>query len=100
MLMLPPRIAAIVDELVPLVRQFARTDYGIGVGGAHAKAAHDAASDLDLYLFTEAVAGGDERTRRIKAFGTFVAGPSERRRPHEIRDRSSASLVCLPGGSH
>jgi hypothetical protein len=61
--MLSYDILTIVDELVPLIRRFAKSDYGIAVGGAHAKGTADVESDLDLYLFASSVLTNDERTQ-------------------------------------
>lgn len=55
------------NELLPLLRRFcecsAGGDYGIALGGAHAKGVADAESDLDLYLFADQVLPGVERKR-------------------------------------
>lgn len=67
-----PEIARRVDELTPLVCQFACSDYGIALGGAHAKGAEDSASDLDLYLFSGQVLSCDERSRVTTAFSADI----------------------------
>ena len=52
-----------VEVLVPLLRQFVCGEYGIAVGGAHAKNMDDPESDLDLYVFAGAVLPDADRTR-------------------------------------
>lgn len=42
-----------MTKLLSLLRRFATGDYGIALGGAHAKGVADEQSDLDLYLFAE-----------------------------------------------
>jgi len=61
--MLNNDILSIVDELIPLIRRFAKSDYGIAVGGAHAKGTADVESDLDIYLFASSVLTNDERNQ-------------------------------------
>lgn len=51
------------EELLPLVRRFATGDYGIALGGAHAKGADDAHSDVDVYLFAERWLPGPARNQ-------------------------------------
>ena len=58
----------LADELLPLIRQFARGEYGIALGGAHAKGVADAESDLDLYLFAREVLPAEERERLCQAW--------------------------------
>ena len=48
----PDRVAR---ELLPLVRAFAAGPYGVALGGSHAKGSGDAHSDVDVYLFADAV---------------------------------------------
>jgi hypothetical protein len=60
---------AIVDGLLPLVRQFACGEYGIALGGAHAKGVADAKSDLDLYLFARQVLPAEKRARLCQQWG-------------------------------
>ena len=62
-------LTSIVDALLPLIRQFARGDYGIALGGAHAKGIEDHESDVDLYLFAKEVLPGEERARLCEQFG-------------------------------
>jgi len=52
-----------VEALRPLLRQFVCGEYGIAVGGAHAKNMADVESDLDLYVFARAVLPNPDRTR-------------------------------------
>ena len=70
---LSPGILKIVGELTPLVRTFSRSDYGIAVGGAHAKGVEDTASDLDLYLFAEEVLTCDNRRRETTDFSSRIS---------------------------
>jgi hypothetical protein len=58
----------VVDALLPLLRQFVRGDYGIALGGAHAKGAADPQSDLDLYLFARQILPEAERKRLCQQF--------------------------------
>lgn len=60
---LPSDLLPMVDALLPLLRRFCRGEYGIALGGAHAKGVADAASDVDLYVFARQVLTNDERTR-------------------------------------
>lgn len=64
---------AIVDQLIPLFRQFATSEYGIAVGGAHAKGVDDTESDLDIYLFADSVLTNDERTRLTSGFSPDIS---------------------------
>jgi hypothetical protein len=57
------KIQIIVDELKPLLRHYSRSDYGIAVGGSHAKGTADKESDLDLYLFANSVMEKDKRAQ-------------------------------------
>ena len=59
--MLDSKTHAIVDELLPLIRSFTSCEYGIAVGGAHAKGVADSESDLDIYLFTRGALKNSER---------------------------------------
>ena len=59
--MIPSEIQLVVDEVLVAVRHFTRAAYGIAVGGAHAKGAADAESDLDIYLFAEHALPSSER---------------------------------------
>ncbi|MCD6285095.1 MAG: DUF4037 domain-containing protein [Anaerolineae bacterium] len=63
--MIPGEIQLIVDEVLVAVRHFTRAAYGIAVGGAHAKGAEDAESDLDIYLFSEDALPSAERESRV-----------------------------------
>jgi len=62
-LALPAEIQSAIDLLLPLLRRFARSGYGIALGGAHAKGVSDAASDLDLYLFANVVLPNELRAK-------------------------------------
>jgi len=59
----------IVDTLIPLLRRFLRGEYGIALGGAHAKGVDDAESDIDLYVFAHDILPADERRRLCVDFG-------------------------------
>ena len=72
--MMPEAIASIIAELLPLVRGFARGEYAIALGGAHAKGTADDESDVDLYLFANSVLPAEERTRMVVAFSSEVEG--------------------------
>src|SRR5436305_182999 len=52
-----------VDALRPLLRQFVCGEYGIAVGGAHAKNMADHKSVLGLYVFSRVVLPNFDRTR-------------------------------------
>lgn len=62
----------IANALLPLLRQFCQGDYGIALGGAHAKGVADAESDLDLYLFARQVLPLAERIRLCQQFSPAV----------------------------
>jgi hypothetical protein len=70
--MLDASTGVAVEALLPLLQRFVRGEYGIAVGGAHAKGTADAESDLDLYVFTEAVLPDDERTELATRFSGDV----------------------------
>ena len=55
----------VVRDLLPLLREFCAGEYGIALGGSHAKGNSDALSDVDVYLFAERVVPGAERRERI-----------------------------------
>jgi hypothetical protein len=61
-----------IQELIPLLRQFARGEYGIALGGAHAKGVDDAESDIDLYLFTRQTLPNNERARLCEQFSRDI----------------------------
>lgn len=63
-----------VDELLPLVRQFASDAFGIVLGGAHAKGTADPESDLDLYVFSQTILSGDRREQLVADFSARVDG--------------------------
>jgi hypothetical protein len=65
---MPTSLPAVVEELLPLLRQFVQGDYGIALGGAHAKGAADAESDLDFYVFARRILPGDARQRLCREF--------------------------------
>lgn len=74
--MLSEKITAMVEILCPLLRQFARGEYALAVGGAHAKQVADEESDLDLYVFAEAVLPNADRTELTQKWSADVRGVS------------------------
>jgi hypothetical protein len=70
--MLNAEIRSVVDELIPLLARLCLADYGIAVGGAHAKETDDAESDLDLYVFTANAHRNAERSRLATAFSPYI----------------------------
>jgi hypothetical protein len=70
----PEAIRQVVSDLLPLVRQFARGEYAIALGGSYAKGTADDEADVDLYLFAHDVLPDDERTRVASAFSSEVEG--------------------------
>jgi hypothetical protein len=73
-MMLSDETLAAVDLLQPLLAQFPCGEYGLALGGAHAKGRADAQSDLDLYIFAPAVAPDIERSRLASAFSDEIHG--------------------------
>ena len=61
--MVSTSLTPLVDDLLPLLRQFVQGDYGIALGGAHAKGVADPQSDLDFYLFARHLLPEAERKR-------------------------------------
>ncbi len=57
---------SVVQTLLPILRQFCLSEYGIALGGSLAKGIGDAQSDLDLYLFTERVLPKDRRGELVE----------------------------------
>jgi predicted nucleotidyltransferase len=70
----PEAIRQVVSDLLPLVRQFARGEYAIALGGSYAKGTADDEADVDLYLFAHDVLPNDERTRIASAFSSEIEG--------------------------
>lgn len=62
-------ITTTTDLLLPLLRQFVRGEYGIALGGAHAKGVDDPESDIDLYVFARNILPSDERHKLCENFG-------------------------------
>jgi hypothetical protein len=60
-------LAAAVSALLPALRACSIGDYGIALGGAHAKGVDDAESDIDLYVFARKIQPGAERSRILAA---------------------------------
>ncbi|HYH79310.1 MAG TPA: nucleotidyltransferase domain-containing protein [Longimicrobium sp.] len=56
-----PGAEPIARELLPLVRRFARGPCAVALGGSCAKAHGDAYSDVDIYLFADAVLPAADR---------------------------------------
>lgn len=69
---LPESVRAMATELLDLVRSFALSEYGIALGGAHAKGTVDDESDVDLYLFATDVRPNEERAKLAAAFSPEV----------------------------
>lgn len=69
-----PDLLHTLQELLPLLREFALGQYGIALGGAHAKGIEDAESDLDLYVFCEAVPPSPTRTELARSFSARITG--------------------------
>lgn len=67
-------IPDLANKLLHLLRGFPRGKFGIALGGAHAKGIEDAESDLDLYVFTDAVPGNDRRTAMALDFDPEISG--------------------------
>lgn len=70
--MLEQKLVAVINDLLPLLRSLCLADYGIALGGAHAKGVDDAESDLDLYVFTANAHGNTDRTRLAAAFSPEI----------------------------
>ncbi len=62
-----------VSELLPRLRTFSHGEYGIALGGAHAKGADDAESDIDLYVFARDVLPIHERDRLCAQFSLEIS---------------------------
>ncbi len=69
---MPSDPTATADALLPLLRQFCRADYGIALGGAHAKGVADPESDLDLYVFAHRILPNEERDRLCQDFDSEI----------------------------
>ena len=67
-------VQSVLDQLIPLLRQFARSEYGLALGGAHAKGTDDEESDLDLYVFARDVHPNVHRTRLATQFDPGIEG--------------------------
>lgn len=70
--MLSEQTMQMVRQLIPLLRQFAASEYGIAIGGAHAKGVADAESDLDIYLFADSILTNDQRTQLASSFSADI----------------------------
>ncbi|MBN2392371.1 MAG: nucleotidyltransferase domain-containing protein [Anaerolineae bacterium] len=62
-------VMSTTDLLLPLLRQFSRGEYGIALGGAHAKGVDDQESDIDLYVFAREILTAEERRKLCEDFG-------------------------------
>ena len=71
-MMIPEPIRQVVSDLLPLVRQLARGEYAVALGGSYAKGTADDEADVDLYLFAHDVLPGEERTRIASAFSSEI----------------------------
>ena len=71
--MLNQEIKTTSELLRPLLQQFTCGEYGLAIGGAHAKGRADGKSDLDLYVFATSVQPGDVRTRLTNQFSSDVS---------------------------
>ena len=56
----------LVNEVIPLLRQFCVGEYGIAIGGSHAKGISDEQSDVDIYLFAKLILPCDQRSALIE----------------------------------
>jgi hypothetical protein len=65
-------VTPIIRELLPLLRLFCRGEYGVALGGAHAKGIDDRESDVDLYVFAREVLSAEERTRLCQQYADGV----------------------------
>ena len=63
-----------IDTLVEMLRQTAEGGCSIALAGAHAKGMADAASDIDLYLYVDAVKPMEERRKIVEALADPDAG--------------------------
>lgn len=61
-----------IEALQPLLRRFVRGDYGLALGGAHAKGKADAELDLDLFLFGPLIEPDAERSRLAAEFAPEI----------------------------
>ncbi len=70
--MLNIEIKSVVDNLMPLFCQFSELDFGIAVGGAHAKGTADEESDLDVYVFAKSILPNEKRTQLTANFSNRI----------------------------
>jgi hypothetical protein len=63
---------SMVDKLLPLLRRFPRSEFGIALGGAHAKGVEDRESDLDLYVFARQVRPAGERMQLCRQYDDAI----------------------------
>ena len=71
--MISPEIQSELDVLLPSIRQFAVSDHGIALGGAHAKRMEDSESDLDVYIFAREILPPSERGQLIARASCEIA---------------------------
>jgi hypothetical protein len=57
---------SLVNDLVPLLRQFCIGEYGIALGGSYAKGIDDEQSDVDLYIFARQILPCDRRSALLE----------------------------------
>lgn len=55
----------IVAGLLPVLRTWVAGEYGIAIGGSHAKGSGDSLSDVDIYLFANEVLPAARRDERV-----------------------------------
>jgi hypothetical protein len=67
-----PQLTGQIEQLTPLLARFCQGDYGIALGGAHAKGMDDPASDLDLYVFARQVLPTAQRAQLCTDYGTGI----------------------------
>jgi predicted nucleotidyltransferase len=62
----PDDAGEIVAELLPLVRRFCAGPCAVALGGSIARGTGDALSDVDVYLFADAVLPGEARSEIVR----------------------------------
>jgi hypothetical protein len=69
-----PRIKAVIDECLPLLKSFAKGRCAVTIGGSHGKRTFDTRSDIDFRVFCDEIAGGPRywETEDWKAFCQVV----------------------------
>jgi len=69
-----PRIKAVIDECLPLLKALARGRCAVTIGGSHGKGTFDDRSDVDFRLFCDGISGAPNflETEEWKAFSRVV----------------------------